>query len=301
MHEIYKKHDIKKKEDMEQCIVKEAEKKRNEAEAILQNTHWIPGGKREQWITFITYSPTTVDEQREANKKKLIAWMHHGRVTMNAIMRNNVRNHCSPPITTSTVGFSMVIENPLKKGTAPCLTTNGQRDGLPDEEKLWVACSRSKAGGNEYFETCTTEALEHGNYRLGLYMFFNSFDKNSICNCIIHDEGFTDSQKDNGFSRFGVSGKEAEMCLFLADSYKGSECIELMKIVFPYMDKNDTIEKLRGAAMTVLGQAKSPDELDNVNFPNDTWRDYKTLCVQTTLSKILIYYGIRDDRYTMNV
>ena len=178
MHEIYKKHDIKKKEDMEQCIVKEAEKKRNEAEAILQNTHWIPGGKREQWITFITYSPTTVDEQREANKKKLIAWMHHGRVTMNAIMRNNVRNHCSPPITTSTVGFSMVIENPLKKGTAPCLTTNGQRDGLPDEEKLWVACSRSKAGGNEYFETCTTEALEHGNYRLGLYMFFNSFDKN---------------------------------------------------------------------------------------------------------------------------
>ena len=216
---------------------------------------------------------------------------------MNAMMRNNVRNPCSTPITTFAVEFSMALENPSKKGTAPCLTTNGQRDGLPDEEKLWLACSRSNTGGNEYFESCATEVLEHGNYGLGLYMFFNSFDKNSICNCIIHDEGFTGFQKDNGFSKFRVSAKEAEMCLFLADSYEASECIEVMKIVFPYMDKNGTIEKLHGAATAVLGKARRPDVLGNVSLPDPTWKDYKTLCLQKTLLKILVYYGIRDDKY----
>ena len=278
MFKIYNKDNIKKKQDMQRCIVKEAGKKRHEAEAILQNTHWIPGGRREEWITFVEHS-------QEDDKKKLVSWMYHAERAMNAKMRKNER--------TCTVEFSMVLENPLKKGIAPCLTTNGQRDGLPDEEKLWLACSRSDTGGNEYFESCATEALEHGNYRLGLYMFFNSFDQNSICNCIIHDEGFAGPHKDNGVSKFGVSAKEAEMCLFLADSYEASECIEVMKIVFPYMDKDGTIEKLRSAAMAVLGKAKRPDVLGNVFLPDPTWRDYKTLCLQRTLLKILIYYGIR--------
>ena len=59
---------------MEQCIVKEAEKKQNKAKAILQNTldPWWEEGEMDN---FHHLSPNRLID--EDHKKKLISWMHH--------------------------------------------------------------------------------------------------------------------------------------------------------------------------------------------------------------------------------